>query len=130
MNEVLFFNTPSIHIRFVANFAFEKISELLQAKGMNPDVALVRAQEVFGNEHERASLYLHNFQRFFDTTIMQRVYEYIAKKALFQESILFGSYDQILGMMQQVYRSALNEEELKQLRQISQANHFGIALVH
>ena len=129
MNEILFFNTPTIHIRFASNFAFEKVSQLLQAKGMNPEVAIIRAQEVFGKESEKASLYLHNLQRSFDTHVMQKVYDYIAHKALFKEIVLFGSYDHMLGMMQQVYSSSLNEDQLKQLRHISQANHYGIALI-
>jgi len=129
MNEILFFNTPTIHLRFASNFAFEKISDLLQAKGMNPEIAMIRAQKVFASEGEKASLYLHNLQRSFDANIMQKVYQYIAHKALFQEELSFSSYDQMLRMMQQVYRTSMSEEELRQLRRISQANHYGIALV-
>jgi len=129
MNEILFFNTPTIHLRFASNFAFEKISDLLQAKGMNPEVAMIRAQEVFANEGHKASLYLHNLQRSFDKVVMQRVYEYISHKALFQESFSLSSYDQVLRMMQQVYSASLSESELAELRRISTANHYGIALV-
>jgi len=128
-NELLFFNNTTIHIRFASNFALEKISDLLQAKGMNPEIAIIRAQEVFANENEKASLYLSNLQSSFDTEIMKRVYDFIAQKALFQEPIQFNSYDQILRMMQQVYSSSLGEEELKQIKNISQANHYGIALL-
>ena len=130
MNEIFFFNTPTIHIRFASNFALEKISDLLQEKGMNPESALIRAQEVFGNESEKASLYLHNFQKSFNASIMKRIYDYISHKALFQEEIKFGSYDQILRMMQQVHTSSLSEDELKEIRQISQANNYCIALIH
>jgi len=129
MNDILFLNTPTIHLRFASNFAFKKISELLQAKGMDPEIAIIRAQEVFGKEGVKASLYLHNLQCSFDTQSIQKVYEYIAHKALLKESVLFGSYDQMLGMMQHVYNTSLNEDQLKQLRHVSQANHFGIALV-
>ena len=129
MNDILFLNTPTIHVRFASNFAFEKISELLQAKGMNPEVAIIRAQEVFGKESTKASLYLHNLQRSFDAQVMQKVYAFISHKALFKESVLFGSYDQMLGMMQQVYSTSLNEEQLRELKHIAQANHYGIALV-
>ena len=129
MNEILFFNTPTIHLRFASNFAFEKISDLLQAKGMNPEVAMIRAQAVFSSEGEKASLYLHNLQRSFNRDVMQKVYEYIANKALFQDTLTFSSYDHILRMMQQVYNPSLNEDELAQLRRIAQANHYGIALI-
>jgi len=128
-NEFLFINTSTVHIRFVSNFAFEKISDLLQAKGMNSEVAIMRAKEVFGEESEKASLYLHNLQHSFDTQIMQKVYEFISKKALFKETIQFGSYDQMLRMMQQVYSNSLCEQELNQIKHISQANRYGIALV-
>ena len=60
---------------------------------------------------------------------MQKVYDYIAHKALFQEELLFSSYDQMLRMLQQSYTTALSEEELRQLRHISEANRYGIALV-
>ena len=129
MNEILFFNTPTIHLRFASNFAFEKISDLLQAKGMKAEVAMIRAQEVFASEGEKASLYLHNLQRSFDKEVMQKVYAYIANKALFPEQLSFSSYDHMLRMMQQVYSAALSEHELKQLRHITQANRYGIALV-
>ena len=130
MNEILFFNTPTIHLRFASNFAFEKISDLLQAKGMNPEVALSRAQEVFAGEGEKASLYLHNFQRSFDTAVMQKIYEYIANKALFQEKLSFSSYDHMLRMMQQVYSNSLSQDDLRRIQHISKANSYGIALIH
>jgi len=129
MNDILFLNTPTIHLRYASNFAFEKIADLLQAKGMNPEVAIIRAQQVFAHEGEKASLYLQNLQRSFGTDVMQKVYDYIARKALFQEQFSFSSYDQMLRMMQQVYSTSLNEEELKQLRHVSKANSYGISLV-
>jgi len=129
MNEIFYFNTPTIHIRFASNFALVKISELLQAKGMNPEAAIKRAQEVFGDECEKASLYLHNLQTAFDEKIVQKVYAYISHKALFKEQIKFSSYDQMLRMMQQVYKIDLSEEEHRQVKRISEANHYAIALV-
>ena len=130
MNEIFYFNTSTMHIRFASNFALVKISELLQAKGMNPEVAIKRAQAVFGNECEKASLYLHNLQGAFDAGIMQKVYAYISNKALFQEPIEFSSYDQMLRMMQQVYRTDMRDEEHRQIKRISEANNYAIALVH
>ena len=130
MNEILFLNTPTIHIRFASNFAFEKISELLEAKGMKSEFAMIRVQEVFGIQSEKASLYLHNLQGSFDTQIMHKIYKYIAHKALLQEPILFGSYDQLLRMMQQVYCTSLSEGQLQELKHISQANQYSIALIH
>jgi len=129
MNEIFFLNTPTIHIRFASNFALEKISELLQAKGMNVEVAFVRAKEVFGSESEKASLYLYNLQRSFDENIMKKVYAYIAHKALFQEVVSLSSYDQVLRMMQHVKRTSLSEDELKRIQHVSQANHYSIALI-
>lgn len=128
-NEVLFFNNSTIHIRFVSNFALQKVSDLLQAKGMNPEVAVVRAKRVFGGESEKASLYLQNLQHYFGTEVMLKIYDFIMQKALFQESIKFTSYDHMLRMIQEVYRSALDEKELKQIKQIAQANHYAISLV-
>ena len=129
MNDIYFLNTPTIHLRFVSNFALVKIFELLQAKGMNPEVAIKRAQEVFGEEYEKASLYLHNLHGIFDAEIMKKVYEFISHKALFQEPIHFNSYDHLLRMMQQVYRTDMSEEEHRQIKLISEANHYAIALV-
>ena len=128
-DELLFLNNSTIHVRFVRNLAVEKISNLLQAKGMNPEVALSRASKVFGTESEKASLYLHNLHNYFNKDLMHKVYEYISNKALFQEQMQFNSYDQMLGMMQNVYKTSLSEEEIKHIRHISQANHYGIALV-
>ena len=128
MNEIFMFNTPIIHVRFASNFALEKISHLLQDKGMNSEIAIVRARAVF-QEVDKASLYFHNFQHFFDKEIMQKIYAYVAKKALFQETISFGSYDQMLGMMQNVYRVNLSEQELHQIKHLSQANRYAIALI-
>ena len=129
MNEILFFNTPTIHIRFASNFALEKISDLLQAKGMNTEIALVRAKEVFGKESEKASLYLHNLQHSFDENIMKKVYAYISHKALFQEVLLLNSYDQVLRMMQDIYSTYLSVDTLKKIKHISQANFYSIALI-
>lgn len=128
-DELFFLNNTTTHIRFVSNFAVEKISEMLQAKGMNAEIAIVRAQEVFGEESEKASLYLHNLQHFFSVDSMQKIYDFIAHKALFKEAIKFNSYDHILRMVQQIHGSSLNEQELKQIRHIAQANHYAIALV-
>ncbi len=128
-NELAFLNNSTTYVRFASNFAIEKISELLQTKGLNPEVAIIRAKEVFGAEHDKASLYLHNLQHSFDTEVIKKVYEYIARKALFKDTIRFGSYDHMLRMIQEVHRSALSETELRQLRQISQANRYGIALI-
>ena len=124
-----FFNNTTTHIRFVSNFAVEKISDMLQAKGMNPEIAVIRTQEVFGEESEKASLYLHNLQYFFSVDGMQKIYAFIVHKALFKEPIKFNSYDNVLRMVQQVYGSSLSEQELKQIRHIAQANHYEIALV-
>jgi len=128
MNELFLFNIPSIHVRFASNFALEKISHLLQDKGMKPEIAMVRAQAVF-KEVDKASLYFHNLQHFFDKEIMQKIYAYVSNKALFQDKISFGSYDQILGMMQQVYRTNLSTQELHQIKHLAQANRYGIALI-
>jgi len=128
MNELFLFNIPSIHVRFASNFALEKISHLLQERGMKPEVALSRAQAVF-QEVDKASLYFHNLQHFFDKEIMQKIYDYVSKKALFQDQISFGSYDQMLGMLQQVYRTNLSEQELYQIKHLAQANRYGIALI-
>jgi len=128
-NELAFLNNSTTYVRFASNFAVEKISELLQAKGLNPEVAIVRAREVFGAESEKASLYLHNLQHSFDIEIIKGVYEYISRKALFKDTILFGSYDHMLRMMQDVHSTSLSEAELRQIRQISQANSYGIALI-
>lgn len=128
-NEIIFFNNTALHIRFARNFAVEKISDLLQAKGLNPEVAISRARAVFGEESEKASLFLHNLQTYFDKELMQKVYDFIAHKALFQEQMQFNSYDQILRLRQHVCSSALSAQELKQLKHISQANRYGIALV-
>jgi hypothetical protein len=128
MNEIFIFNTPIIHVRFASNFAIEKISQLLQDRGMNPAVAIERAYS--GCQTTRkANLYLNNFSVYFDKEIMQKIYSFIAKKALFQEKILFGSNDQLIGMMQDVYNSKLSEKELFQIKHLAKANHYGIALV-
>jgi len=129
MNEIFFLNTPSIHIRFASNFALEKISDLLQAKGMNSEAAFIRAKEVFGEERDKASLYLHNLQVHFDEGIMNKIYDYISHKALFQEVLFLSSYDQLLRMVQNVYSTSLSEEELKKIKHISQANNYSIALI-
>ncbi len=128
-NEFTFLNNSTIYVRFASSFAIEKVAELLQAKGLEPEMSFIRAKEVFGVESEKASLYIHNLQHFFDIEFIQKVYEYISRKALFQDPILFGSYDHILRMVQGVHNSSLSEDELKQIRQISQANRFGIALI-
>ena len=129
MNELFLFNTPIIHVRFASNFAVAKISQLLQEKGMKAEVALQRAISVYSTESHKASLYINNFQVYFDKEIMQKVYDYIATKALFQEQINFASYDQMLRLAQQVYNSSLSEEELKQIKHIAKANSYSIALV-
>ena len=128
-NELTFLNNSTTYIRFASNLAIEKISELLQSKGLSPEIAIIRAKEVFGTESEKASLYLHNLQYSFDTEIIKKVYEYISRKALFKDPILFGSYDQMLRMMQEVHSTSLSEEDLRQIRQISQANSYGITLI-
>lgn len=127
-NELLLLNASAVHIRYASNFAVEKIADLLQAKGMNPEAAIMRAKSVFGEESERASLYLHNFRACFDTEIIQKIYDFIAHKALLKETMELHAYDQVLGMMQQIHRSALSEAELKGLRQIAQANRYKISL--
>lgn len=128
-DQLLFLNNSAIHIRFVRNLTIEKISNILQDKGMNPEVALNRARQVFGNESEKATLYLHNLQSYFNTTVMHKVYEYLARKALFQEQIKFHSYDHMLSMIQKVYTAALSEDELTQIRKICKANRYGVALI-
>lgn len=128
-NELVFFNNSTTYIRFASNFALEKISELLQARGIDEEVAIQRAKKVFADESDKASLYLHNLQHYFGREIMRKVYEFIAHKALFQEVMQFSSYDHILSMMQQVHKISLNEQELKHIKQVSQANRYAIALI-
>ena len=128
-NELTFLNNSTTYVRFASNFAVEKISELLQAKGLNSEIAIVRAREVFGTESEKASLYLHNLQHSFGTEVITQVYEYISRKALFKDTILFDSYDHMMRMMQETHSTSLSEAELRQIRQISQANSYGIALI-
>ncbi len=127
-HELLLLNNAHSYIRFASNFALEKISELLQAKGLNPDVAIIRAKEVFGEESEKASLYLHNLQHCFNIEMMQKVYDYITHKALLREGVQFSSYDSMLGMVQHISGSSLNEQELQQIKRIAQANRYAIAL--
>jgi len=128
-NELVFLNNSTTYVRFASNLALEKISGLLQARGMNQEVAMMRAEKVFAQESEKASLYFHNLQHSFGSEIMQNIYEFIAKKALFQEAIQFGSYDQMLRMIQQVRSRSLNEQELRQIKHLSQANRYEIALI-
>ena len=96
---------------------------------MRPEIAFIRAKEVFAGESAKASLYLQNLQHYFGQELLSKMYEYIAHKALFQESIRFDSYDHVLRMIQEVYRFSLNEQELKQIRHITQANYYAITLV-
>ncbi len=128
-NELLLFNASAAHIRYASNFAVEKIADLIQAKGTTPQEAIIRAKAVFGEESERANLFIHNLHTYFGTEIIQKVYVYIANKALLKVKMELNSYDQVLGMMQQVYSSALSESELKALQQIAQANLYKIALI-
>jgi hypothetical protein len=127
-NELLLCNVSAFHLRYVRSFAIEKIADLLQAKGMNPEKAIVHSRAVFGEESERVNLFFYNLNRYFGTEIIQKVYRYIAHKALLRETMVLNSYDQVLGMMQQVYSSILSEPELRVLRQIAQANRYEIAL--
>lgn len=128
-NQLFLFNVSAVHIRHAKSFAIERIADLLQAKGMNPEKAVMRSKAVFGEESERANLFFHNLSSCFGTEIIQKIYDYIAHKALLKETMELSSYDQVLGMMQQVYSSVLSESELKTLRQIAQANRYEIALV-
>ncbi len=127
-DELLFFNNSTTYVRFASNFALEKISELLQARGLSQEIALEKAQKVFNQESEKATLCLHNLHHGFGNEIMQKIYAFIAHKALLEEVIQFGSYDHILGMIQQVKSFSLSEEELRKIRHISQANRYAIAL--
>jgi hypothetical protein len=128
-NELLLCNVSAFHLRYVRSFAIEKIADLLQAKGMNPEKAIVRSRAVFGEESERANLFFYNLNRYFGTEVILRVYGYIAHKALLRGTMALNSYDQVLGMMQQVYSSVLSESELRAIRQIAQANCYEISLV-
>lgn len=128
-DDFIFINYSLPHIRFTSNFALEKVSELLQAKGMAAEVAVVRAKKVFGERSDKASLYLHNIQHFFGAEIINKIYSFIMRKALYQEPVRFDSYDHLLRMMQGVYPSSLDETELKKIRQIAQANRYAIALI-
>lgn len=128
-NEILFFNNAAIHIRFASNFALQKISDLLQARGMRPEVAIARAKEVFAGESEKANLYLQNLQHYFGEEIMPRIYDFISQRALFQEPVRFSSYDHLLGMMQEVYSFSLDEQELRKLRDVATANRYAVSLV-
>lgn len=127
-NEFVFFNNSTTYIRFASNIALEKISELLEERGMNQDVAMIRAKSVFAKESEKANLYLHNLQHYFGSELMPKIYEFIAKKALFQEVIHFGSYEHMLSMMQQVRNVSLNEQQLIQIKNVSQANLYAITV--
>lgn len=128
-NELTFLNNSTTYVRFASNFAIERVSELLQAKGLNPEIAIIRAREVFGMESEKASIYMHNLQYFFDPEAIQKVYNFIMHKALSQEPVRFDSYDHVLRMIQDVKTTSLSEAELRQIKQISQANQYGIALI-
>ncbi|MBE0498252.1 MAG: hypothetical protein IBX43_03315 [Campylobacterales bacterium] len=128
-NELLLCNVSAFHLRYVRSFAVEKIADILQAKGMNPEKAIVHSRGVFGEEIERANLFFHNLNNYFGAEIIQRVYGYIAHKALLKETMALNSYDQVLGMMQQVYSSVLSESELRAIRQIAQASRYEISLV-
>lgn len=128
-NELLLCKVSAFHLRYVRSFAVEKIADLLQAKGMNPEKAIIRSRAVFADDSERANLFFHTINRYFGTEIIQRVYDYIAHRALLRETMMLNSYDQLLGMMQQVYSSVLSESELRALRQIAQANRYEIAPV-
>lgn len=128
-DDFLFINYTLPHIRFTSNFALEKVSELLQAKGMTPEIATMRAQKVFAEQSDKATLYLHNIQHYFGAEIINKVYSFIMRKALYEEPIRFDSYDHLLRMMQDVYSSSLDEEKMKNIRQIAQANGYAIALI-
>ena len=128
-DDFLFINYTLPHIRFTSNFALEKVSELLQAKGMTPEIATMRAKKVFAEQSDKATLYLHNIQHYFGAEIINKVYSFIMRKALYQEPIHFDSYDHLLRMMQDVYSSSLDEEKMKNIRQIAQANGYAIALI-
>lgn len=126
MNDIYFFNIPLVHLRFVSHFAIEKIAQILQEKGMNVEAAYERAKALFSHELEKADLYLHNLHKFFDQTEREKMYHYLAKRALFGQSMDFHSYDQLLALRQSIRQGALSEEELNTLQKVSQANRFGV----
>lgn len=54
-DEFIFLNNSTIYVKFASNFAIERISQLLQAKGMRPEIAIKRAISVYGKESEKSN---------------------------------------------------------------------------
>lgn len=128
MNDIFLLNLPSAYIRVVSHYAVVKVFELLEAKGLKAEVALQRAHDVFGEELEKVSLYMHNLQTSFEKEVMEEIYRYLANKALFQDVVSLRDYDSLVGMMSQVQHKSMNTQDLEKLSQISKANRYAFAL--
>jgi MarR-like DNA-binding transcriptional regulator SgrR of sgrS sRNA len=128
MNDLFLLNVPTIHLRFASHFAIEKIAQLLQAKGMKTEVAYERAKALFQGELEKADLYLFNMTRFFTSTQREAFYQHLTERALFQEPIDFKAHDELVGILQQIKGAFLDEQTLKEVQQLAQANRLGVVL--
>ncbi len=116
-------------IRQISNLALLKIVDILQEKGLDAKTAIVRAQEVFAHEHEKATLFMHNLQSLFDEGVIEQVYHFIANRALRQHPIDFSSYDQLVGMVQVTQKKHVNAEDLEKIKLVAQANRYGLTLL-
>ncbi|QFR50074.1 hypothetical protein FJR48_10195 [Sulfurimonas lithotrophica] len=99
------------------------VSQKLENKGLNPDVALERASAIFAENIDTTIIKLHHLQTHPKLALnTDEMIEALAKRALFEKPVNLESYDSVTGFVQDIKGHNLTSKERDAIKEIVKLN--------
>ena len=103
--------------------AFSSLISLhLYKRGLDKEIAQKKVSNFLIGEDFENDLMIHNILSNFDMLDYDSVVEYIASSALYSKEVDLSSYDTIIGMVQKIKNTNLDELTLEKIEKVSLQN--------
>ena len=114
-------NQINFNINRVGTFS-NIVSLHLFKRGLDEEVAQKKVSDFLVGEDFENDLMIHNILSSFDNIEYENIVEYIANSALYSKEIDLSSYDTIIGMIQKINNTNLDELTLQKIEKVSLQN--------
>jgi len=114
-------NQINLNKNRLASFS-NTVSLHLYKRGLDKKVAQKKVSDFLVGEDFENDLMIHNILSSFDNIEYENIVEYIANSALYSKEVDLSSYDTIIGMVQKIKNTNLDELTLQKIEKVSLQN--------
>jgi hypothetical protein len=113
-----------VHVTETVRFdhSVQNVVEALQAKGLEPEVALRKTEKLFSSDRAVSSRRINTLVSAFPELPSGAMTDYLAECALHGKKVDLSSYDALVRLMQSVSEKAMGEKEYERVRRVAEAN--------